>query len=55
MARSRRGQHVVLGSGSHRVRPGFAGVDNELYYNQKCRMLFGEARDSLNKLLAAMR
>src|SRR5208283_137431 len=35
------------------LRPGFAGVDNELYYNPKCLMLFGDAKDSLNKLLAA--
>jgi NAD(P) transhydrogenase subunit beta len=37
------------------MRPGFAGVDNELYYNQKCMMLFGDAKDSLNKLLSAMK
>ena len=37
------------------MRPGFAGVDNDLYYNQKCMMLFGDAKDSLNKLLTAMK
>jgi len=37
------------------MRPGFAGVDNELYYNPKCMMLFGDARDSLDKLLSAMK
>jgi NAD(P) transhydrogenase subunit beta len=26
------------------MRPGFAGVDNELYYDPKCMMLFGDAR-----------
>src|SRR5262249_55327523 len=33
------------------MRPGFAGVDNELYYNQKCMMLFGEAKQSITKLV----
>jgi NAD(P) transhydrogenase subunit beta len=37
------------------MRPGFAGVDNELYYDPKCMMLFGDARDSVNKLLAALK
>jgi H+-translocating NAD(P) transhydrogenase subunit beta len=37
------------------LNPGFAGVDNELYYNPKCLMLFGDARESLDKLLAALK
>jgi H+-translocating NAD(P) transhydrogenase subunit beta len=37
------------------MRPGFAGVDNELYYNPKCMMLFGDAKDSLNKLFSALK
>jgi NAD(P) transhydrogenase subunit beta len=37
------------------LRPGFAGVDNELYYDPKCMMLFGDARESLNKLFAALK
>lgn len=37
------------------MRPGFAGVDNELYFNPKCMMLFGDAKDSLNQLLTALK
>jgi NAD(P) transhydrogenase subunit beta len=37
------------------MRPGFAGVDNDLYYDPKCLMLFGDAKESLNKLFAALR
>ena len=37
------------------MRPGFAGVDNDLYYNPKCMMLFGDAKDSLTKLFAALK
>ena len=37
------------------LRPGFAGVDNDLYYNEKCMMLFGDAKDSLTKLITEMK
>ncbi len=33
------------------MRPGFAGVDNELFYDSKTSMLFGDAKDSLKKLV----
>ena len=37
------------------MRPGFAGVDNELYYDPKCMMLFGDAKESLNELFSAVK
>lgn len=37
------------------MRPGFAGVENELYYNPRCMMLFGDAKESLTKLLAVLK
>jgi NAD(P) transhydrogenase subunit beta len=36
------------------MRPGFAGIDNELLYNAKTTMLFGDAKDTLQKLVAAV-
>jgi NAD(P) transhydrogenase subunit beta len=37
------------------MRPGFAGIENELLYDPKTTLLFGDARESLAKLLAAMK
>jgi NAD(P) transhydrogenase subunit beta len=37
------------------LRPGFSGVDNELYYNPKCMMLFGDAKDTVNTLIVALK
>jgi NAD(P) transhydrogenase subunit beta len=37
------------------MRPGFAGIDNDLLYNPKTVMLFGDAKDSLTKLVAAVK
>jgi NAD(P) transhydrogenase subunit beta len=36
------------------MAPGFSGVDNELYYSPKCMMLFGDAKDSLSRLIVAL-
>jgi proton-translocating NAD(P)+ transhydrogenase subunit beta len=37
------------------MRPGFAGIDNELLYDPKTIMLFGDAKDSLTKLVAGVK
>ena len=37
------------------MRPGFAGVENPLLYEPKTTMLFGDARESLTALVAAVR
>jgi NAD(P) transhydrogenase subunit beta len=37
------------------MRPGFSGVDNALLYDPKTILLFGDAKDSLTKLLAVVK
>jgi len=37
------------------MSPGFAGIDNELYYNPKTAMLFGDAKSSVEKLVAGVK
>jgi H+-translocating NAD(P) transhydrogenase subunit beta len=37
------------------MRPGFAGIDNELMYDPKTIMFFGDAKDSLTKLVSAVK
>jgi NAD(P) transhydrogenase subunit beta len=37
------------------MNPGFAGIENELFYNPKCAMLFGNAKDSLVKLITEVK
>jgi NAD(P) transhydrogenase subunit beta len=36
------------------MRPGFAGIDNDLLYDPKTTMLFGDAKDTLQKLVNAV-
>jgi NAD(P) transhydrogenase subunit beta len=37
------------------MNPGFAGIDNELYLDPRTTMLFGDAKDSVAKLIAAVK
>jgi NAD(P) transhydrogenase subunit beta len=37
------------------MRPGYAGIDNELYLNPKTGMLFADAREGLTQLVAAVK
>ena len=37
------------------MRPGFAGIENELFYHPNTLMLFGDARDSVTKLVAEVK
>ncbi|MCY7303169.1 MAG: NAD(P)(+) transhydrogenase (Re/Si-specific) subunit beta [Thermoleophilia bacterium] len=37
------------------MAPGFAGIDNELYLDPRTTMLFGDAKDSIVKLIGAVK
>jgi len=45
-------QHIVFLKRS--MRPGFAGIDNDLLFDEKTTLLFGDAKDTLTKLVAAV-
>jgi NAD(P) transhydrogenase subunit beta len=37
------------------LNPGFAGVENDLYYSPNCGMLFGDAKKMANELVASLK
>jgi len=37
------------------MRPGFAGIDNELLYDPKTQLLFGDAKDTLSQTVTALK
>ena len=37
------------------MRPGFAGIENELLYDAKTTLLFGDAKESLTKVVSALK
>ncbi|HLW45180.1 MAG TPA: NAD(P)(+) transhydrogenase (Re/Si-specific) subunit beta [Acidimicrobiales bacterium] len=46
-------QHIVFLKRS--MRPGFAGIDNALLFDDKTVLLFGDAKDTLQKLVTALK
>jgi NAD(P) transhydrogenase subunit beta len=46
-------QQVVILKRS--MRPGFAGIENDLLYGPRTSLLLGDAKDSLAKVLAAVK
>ena len=37
------------------MNPGFAGIENQLFYEPRTSMLFGDAKDSITKLISEMK
>lgn len=37
------------------MRPGYSGIENELFFNSNNRMLFGDAKDSLSTLISEVK
>jgi len=37
------------------MRPGFAGIENELLFDPKTQLLFGDAKDSLTKVVTSLK
>jgi NAD(P) transhydrogenase subunit beta len=42
-------KHIIVNKRS--MKPGYAGIENELFFNQKTSMLFGDAKEALTKLV----
>ena len=48
-----RARHVIVIKRS--MNPGFAGIENALYYEPRCAMLFGDAKSVVQKLIEAVK
>jgi NAD(P) transhydrogenase subunit beta len=46
-------KHIIIMKRS--MKPGFAGIENELFYDSKAMMLFGDAKDSITKLVQTLK
>ncbi len=45
--------HVIVNKRS--MKPGYAGIENELFFKPKTSMLFGDAKDALTKLVSEIK
>lgn len=46
-------KHIIVNKRS--MKPGYAGIENELFYNPKTSMLFGDAKQALTKLVQELK
>lgn len=46
-------KHIIVNKRS--MNAGYAGIQNELFFNQKTNMLFGDAKDALSKLVTELK
>jgi NAD(P) transhydrogenase subunit beta len=46
-------KHVIVNKRS--MKPGYAGIENQLFFQPKTSMLFGDAKKALQDLLAEVR
>ncbi len=46
-------KHIIVNKRS--MKPGYAGIENELFYNQKTSMLFGDAKEVITNLVEELK
>lgn len=46
-------KHIIVNKRS--MNPGYAGIENELFFNQKTSMLFGDAKTALTELVSELK
>jgi NAD(P) transhydrogenase subunit beta len=46
-------KHVIVLTRS--MSPGYAGIQNPLFFHDKNRMVFGDAKDSLGKIVSELK
>jgi len=46
-------KHIIVNKRS--MKPGYAGIENELFFNQKTSMLFGDAKSVIQSLITELK